>query len=245
MASVRHHLQEFIGNVIVEAVEPAHPEFALQAIDRLKQLRERCAVAQIPPVGGNILRDKVNFPRPGLEQRLHLREHRLHRATPQMPAELRDGAERTGVVAPLGNLHIRKDAPRKPQRRKRFFKRSHGQPPCDVQHRLFLPRLQLLKHRRERVEGVNAEEGVHLREDLQHLLPVTLRHAPGNDDRSARPALLVRTRRKNVLRPLRAGGLNERAGVYEDNVCHVRTPRQAVTCLEQVPCHHFAVREVL
>ena len=78
MLGAGHHLEEFVGDVVVEAVEPAEPEVALKGIEPAEERGEARAVAQVLAVGGDILGDEVDFAGAGGDEFAHLGLDGLH-----------------------------------------------------------------------------------------------------------------------------------------------------------------------
>ncbi len=239
-----HNLQQLVGDVVVETIEEAHPEVALQAVQRAQQGGERRAVAEVFAVGRDVLRHQVELTRAGREQGTSLPQQGLGGAAAQMPAELRDGAEGTGVVAPLGDFHIGEGWPREAERGHRFVEGARGQPRRDG-HRHGAARGQGGQDLGQVVELIHAQEGVHLRKGLGHPPAVALGHAARDDHGLAGAVGLVGAGGEDVLRGLGAGGLDEGAGVHEDDVGAVGRRRERVTGLQQRARHHLAVGQVL
>ena len=102
-------------------VKQAHPEVAFDAVDLAQQGAKRVALARIhrrawlwplafPLVHaeiGGVLRDEVDLFDAGFHQCFDFLDDRLLGARAVTAADLRDDAEGAGVVAALGDFHIR------------------------------------------------------------------------------------------------------------------------------------------
>ncbi len=97
----------------VDVMQPhPHVEFAQRARQlghaRLQRAPapETGAVFDVDAVGRGVLRNHQQLLHPGLDQVLRLLQHLAHRAAHQIAAHAGDNAERTAMVAALGNLEV-------------------------------------------------------------------------------------------------------------------------------------------
>ena len=157
------------------------------------------------------------------------------------PAQLRDDAERAGVVAALADLHVGEPGRGRQHARQRVVVDPGGQ----VGPRL-VARGGVARHRAQDLGDLaRAERRVDLRDLLAQLGVVALREAAGHDE-AFRPAdLLLARHLEDRVDGLLLGPVDERAGVDDD---HVRLPgvgHELVAGALEPPEHHLAVDEVL
>ena len=184
------------------------------------------AVFDIDAVGAGVLRDDQNLFHAGPGQVLGFSEHVADRARYQRAAQRGDDAEGAAVVAAFGNLQIgvvirrQADALRRHQVGIRVVRL--GQVLVHMAHHLF--------HR------VRAGDGKHRR--VRRLHDVALgAEAASNDDL----AVLVQRFADGVERFL-DGGIDEAAGIDDDQVGIVVTGRNLVTLGAQAGEDEFGVR---
>ena len=185
-------------------------------------------------VVGEILRDEIHLDRslrfepPGL---LHQPPEPEGAVT---TAPQGDGAERAPVVAALADLQVAHVAgsERKPVAGMRGARPLRQQSALDQ-----------LGH--EPVEIAQAQEQIHFGEGGLEFVPVALDHAPDGDDRAAPSLALEPPRLEQGLDRLLLGGVDEAAGIHQDDV-GVRQIRHASrTASHERGEHPFGVDRVL
>ena len=91
----------------VEVEEPdALETVRCEPIETAQQRCQRPRLARVAPVPREVLRDQHDLGDAAVDQAAHLGFDRLRCARPLLAAERRDGAERAGAVAALGDLHV-------------------------------------------------------------------------------------------------------------------------------------------
>ena len=227
-------------------VEDAHPGEAGHVGHRLDQVGELLPLVrglpldlQIAPVGDGVLRDEVDLAHALCDEPLHLAHHVGERSRALLAAELGDGAESAGAVAPLGDLHVGADLAL--TQRARIARADHPVGRVAHQHPLGAAGEDLL----ELEHVARAEEVVDLAHLLGQLARVALRQAPGDDQPLAHPVLLH-------LGHLEDGGdglllrlADEAAGVDHDHLGQGRIALHPVAAALGDAEHHLAVDPVL
>ena len=122
-------VEEGVRDLARIGIEHAHPEVALDAVERAKKRHEVRAVAEIDAVEHRVLRDDVQFLHARLHERARLGEDALERTRPELPANRGNCAVRAAVRAPFRDLEVR-------ERRAREAQRGNGR----IEHLLRHPR---------------------------------------------------------------------------------------------------------
>ena len=95
-----------LTRIEIEEADPLQPQRG-KPVEATEQRRERTGLAHVAAVPGEILRDQHELGRSPGDQRARLGLDRLGYARPLLAAKRRDGAERAGAVAALGDLDVR------------------------------------------------------------------------------------------------------------------------------------------
>ena len=102
----RNHLQQPRRNAGAVEVHVADPRNRRLAHERLEQLGQRHAIATVTTVMGQVLRHEIHLARALHLQQLRFFHQVVERERPVLAAHERNGAERTPVVAPFGDLEV-------------------------------------------------------------------------------------------------------------------------------------------
>ena len=199
------------------------------------------AGAQIEAVVGRFLRYQVQLLHPvGDELPRLLHDIRLTPAA-MRAAHSRDDAKAARMIAPLGNLYIRKMIRRQAQtgrlerrdvirprvdvnqRLTRLFSGGFGRVAARFFRHLAKPRSAIadrLPHDvADLLDLVDAHERIHLRHQLGQLLPITLGQTTGDDQRLAAVGMLPKLRRlENRIDAFLLRSVDERTGVDNERI---------------------------
>ena len=190
-------------------------------------------------VAGDVLGDDDELLDAPLRQDPGLLHHVLHGAAAVPAPELGDDAEGTPVVAALGDAEVGVPG-------------RGGEDPAELVHRGVdvpeaagpLPGHDGLHRLHDVPVAAGAQNAVHLGQLLRDLLPVALRHAPGDQDLFQLPLLLQRRHAEDVLDGLLVGAGEKAAGVDHRHVGPLRCIGQGVARLAAQGHHLLAVDHV-
>ncbi len=262
----RDALDQLVAPVRRVGVKQANPEIPLDLLQRVEQPRERRpargidrlrrAGAFLPLVHAEVrgvLADEVDLPDAFGNEMAHLGDHGVNRPAAMPPAHLRDHAERTRVIAPLGDLGESGVRRGEPEARRVVVGNVNRLARHEVERLPYVigqrrrARQQPLDDRPGVGHLVKTDEGVHLRHLCHQLLGKPLGHAPGDDQPlacpSAQPALLVRL--EDRFDGLLLRRINKRAGVDDQHVGLLGIGGDLHPALDDAAEHHLRVHEVL
>ncbi len=195
---------------------------------------------KIRAVHGCLLRDEDELRHPVRRERPRFGKQLLHRNAPVSPADARNHAVGTELVAALGDLEIRVMAAGRDHAAKVSFHR-----PALVQNVRVPFALQRRQNRvRDHIEGRRADQRVHLGHLGKDLLPVALRQAAGHDENLQLRGLLELCEGKNFPDALLLRLVDEAAGVDDRRFRLILIVRQDKTPGLKDPQHLFAVHPV-
>src|SRR3990172_8258199 len=168
-----------VAQVVIQAagveVEQPHPPHSPNGADVPDEAGKPPFLSPVRPVGGDVLSDQVDLPRPPADQHSHFGEKGVPVAAPQRSADVRNRAIGATVVAPLQDLDERGGLPRLPKpvpvrllgQDTRSHKGAGGTP------------LEHLPHQAgDRRDIAGPHEQVHFRQDPRQFVPLPLLHAP-------------------------------------------------------------------
>ncbi len=167
-----HRGDERVAHFARIEIQQSHPRQTVgrEAVEATQQRRERTGCTDVASIPGEVLCDQHQFGDPGADQRARFGLDRLGAARTLLAPERRDGTERTGAVAALGDLHV---GPRHRRRRPSQLEQ--------VPHARRLPLGQAERHRRaERSLAREPDDRVDLGQRRRQLVAVALRHAAGH-----------------------------------------------------------------
>ena len=239
---LRHRRQHCIIEGRRVGIEEPHPGDALDRGQIAQQARKAVPDAEILAVGRRVLRHQHEFPGPRPGQRGRLGEHRIRIPAAEMPADLRDHAEGTGIVASLRHLDVGD------------VRRSGADAGGGV---VVEPGDRLVGSERR---GAAPGGGQHIRDALDLVEPddridfgnltgeftrVPLRQASGDHEPAAAAFALQAGQVQNRVDPLFLGWPDEPAGVHDQCVGVRRIAGHLETATREDPGHDFAVEQVL
>ena len=102
----RQRIEQSLRDAIGIGVEKTHPGEGFDARQAFEQRGQAVAQAEVFAVGGGVLADERDFAHAGGGQIFRFAHHRLESAAAEFSAQLRDDAERAGMVAALGDLDV-------------------------------------------------------------------------------------------------------------------------------------------
>ena len=179
--------------------------------------REAVGEAEVAAVGGGVLRHEAGLGDPLPREAPQLVEHVVERAGAHLAAEARDGAEGAGLVAPFGDLDV--GAPRRADDAAARVGRGEQRARGAARGVERVDRREARReHARRRGDLVEAEQRVDLGDPLGQLGAAALHEAAGGDDAPPRRATLPLLGRQERLDRLHAGGVDEGAGVDDEEV---------------------------
>ena len=98
--------QQLAGDLVGIGVEEAHPAQLFDLRQPLQQQRQAVFQAEVFAVAGGVLPDEGDFANALLGQLLRLGDDRLEAARAKLAAQLRNDAERAGMIAAFGDLDV-------------------------------------------------------------------------------------------------------------------------------------------
>ena len=226
-----------VDHLRVEVVEADPAEGELHQL--LQQVRQVGPAVPVGAVAGDVLGDDDELLDAPLRQGPGLLHHVLHGAAAVPAPELGDDAEGAPVVAALGDAEVGVPG-------------RGGEDPAELVHRGVdvpeaagpLPGHDGLHRLHDVPVAAGAQHAVHLGQLLRDLLPVALRHAPGDQDLFQLPLLLQRRHAEDVLDGLLVGAGEKAAGVDHRHVGTLRRFGQGVARLAAQGHHLLAVDHV-
>ena len=238
---LRERVEQLLRDAVGVGVEEPHP-LGLRRFDlgeAGEKLREPVLHFEVLAVAGGVLSDQVDFPNSLAEQAGGFRHDGLETTAPELAPVLRDDAERAGVVAALGDLHVGEVLG--------GGKHARGGIVVEVQAARVHGRgvFDPLAHGHDAVDFVGPDDGVHLGHVLQDVAPVALDQAPG-DDQALRPAhLLVLGHLQDGVDRLLLGGVDETASVDDQHLGLVRMGGELMPAGGELAHHDFRIDQIL
>ncbi len=168
---------------------------------------------------------------------LRLAHHGFKPPAAELPAQLRNDAERAGMIAALGNFDVCGVARRGQQARRGVMVKECG--------RRGRGGVQIaLDGLEDAFELARADDRVHLWYLLADRVAIALHQAAGHDQ-AARPAkFLVLGHFEDGVDRLLLGGFDKAAGVDDDDVSFVGARRDLISLARENAHHHLAIHEV-
>ena len=157
-----------------------------------------------------------------------------------MPRADRDGAIRTGAVAPFGDLQVG-------EKRQRGDDTGTGGLGilllAEAHHTLAGE--HVIQHIHDIPVVSDADDRIRFGEQVGSLLLVALRQTSGEDDLLQRPLFFQGSQLQNGLDGLLLGGLDKSAGVYDCNVSFSRLGHKLVAMGTQLRQHALRIHQIL
>lgn len=236
----RHHVEQAVGDPVGIAVEDAHPPDPVDFAELLEQLGQCQPAVEVLAVPRGVLRHNVQFSHASRGKTFCFLHDLFHRAAAEIPADKRDGAVGTAVVAPVRHLEI-------------GVKGFVGKDTLPFERQGVLLPEGDRPFARERVldrpdnlrVAPDAEHHVRLGDLHRHLLAVPLGQASGHDDRLNLPRFLHLRKLEDRLDALPLRVLDEPAGVDDHHVARLRVGAKLVPALHDQREHQFRVHLVL
>ena len=100
-------LQQPAGNLVGIGVKKAYPAQVFDSSQLFQQQGKPVFQAEVLAVAGGVLADEGDLPHTGAGQPLRLGDDRFKTPRAELPAQLRNDAERARMIAALGNLDVR------------------------------------------------------------------------------------------------------------------------------------------
>ena len=206
-------LYELVVELVGVEIVQAYPAQAVYLHELAQERGEARPAEEIETVVREVLGDEDELPVPALCQLSGLGQDVLHGPGAEAPAYLRDEAVGAVVVAAVRYEQVgpdpagADDAPRL----------RDGGAVVAYYDRLLAPQ-RALQGRRHLVVAARADDGVHLRQLGDDLVPVELREAAGDDELFEPSRLLEPGRFEDGVYGLLLCVLYEGAGVYDDGL---------------------------
>src|SRR5271165_3706140 len=99
-------LQQPARDLVGIGVEEAHPAHLLDLSQSLQQQRQAILQAEVFAVARSVLPDQSDLAYALLRQPLRFGNHRLEATRAKLAAQLRNNAERAGMIAAFGDLDV-------------------------------------------------------------------------------------------------------------------------------------------
>ena len=103
---IRDSLQQALGDLVGISVEETYPLQLFDLRQSFEEKRETVLHAQVFAVAGGVLPDEGDFFHALFREALGFRNHRFETARAEFAAQLRDDAERAGMIAAFGDLDV-------------------------------------------------------------------------------------------------------------------------------------------
>ena len=211
-------VDQVLGDLVrVQVVEPDPVEVQLAQLPQ--ERRQLVLPAQVRTVPGDVLGDHQQLLHPGVRQLLRLLQQSHHGAAAVLAPEGGDHAVGAVVVASLGDAEV-------------GIPGGRGQDPLPILGggvdvaQVAGPQARGTHHLVNGITDVavaaGAQDAVHLRQFVQHVLLVPLGHAAGDQDLFHLAGALQLRHLQDVVDGLLAGGLQEAAGVHHHHIGTLR-----------------------
>ncbi len=234
----RKRIQQFLRHAIRIRVKETHPQQVFDLRQSLKQLRQAVAQAQIFAVRSRVLSNQSNLACARGREILRFAHDGFKSSAAERAAQLRNDAERAGMIAALGDLDVRGVARRGDHARRQVViekrRRRSGQ------------HTQVAIHGFENsLHFAGPHDGIHFRNLFENLIAKSLDKASGDDELARRAKFLVLGHLQNRVDGLFLRRLDEAARIDDEDLGFIRSRRQFVAFARKNTHHHLAIHEVL
>ena len=201
-----------------------------------QQIRQAIFHSQIFAVASGVLADQIHFANTLPEQSRGFRHHRFEPPAPESPPILRDGAERTRMIATFGDFHV-SEVFRCGENTRRFVA-------IKIRNQRRGSGFNAFARGHNAIQFIGANQRIHFRQLLFDLAPVALHHATGHHQTLRPPELLVLRHLQNRVDGFLLCRVNKRAGIDDNHVRFIGTGCQFMPAFGQPAHHHLAIDKV-